>query len=574
VARPEPVRRSAPGARPLRRECDRCDLSGQPLTVAALLADGVADAGADRVFAFPGGGSNLEVIEQLGARGIEVVVARSEGGAAFMAATYGELTGRPAALLVGLGPGVANVVNGLAHALLDQSAVVLISDRFTDAELATTGHQVLDHRALLEPVTKWQETLSAANAAAAIARAFAEAATEPRGPVHLELPRDVAAVTPASAIATTRAASRELDAAALAAGAAAVVRSRRPVILVGDEAAEVRQAELVELAELLQAPVLASYKGKGSFPEDHPLWCGIVTNAAIEADLLAAADVILAIGLDPIELLPRPWTATAPVLALRAHGEAAPGYRPTWTAEGDVAALVSELSFLVRETASEWTPAEVGSRRRELLVALRIPAPGSLSAVEIVEAVLAEAPPSATVTVDAGAHMFAATWFWRTTRPRGFLISNGLATMGYAVPAAVAAALARPEEPVIAFTGDGGFLLHGSELETATRLGVKIVVVVLNDASLSLIRIKQEDKQYRRLAVDFSPTNLAAIGPALGAAGSSVSSADDLRVAVREAFAAPGSTVVEARLAGSEYQELQRAIRGGSSTSELASVRA
>ncbi|MDQ1466246.1 MAG: acetolactate synthase large subunit, partial [Actinomycetota bacterium] len=471
-------------------------------------------------------------------------------------------------------PGVANVVNGLAHALLDQSPVVLISDRFTDAELATTGHQVLDHAALLAPVTKWQETLSAANAAAAIERAFTEAATEPRGPVHLELPRDVAAARPAPAAATEPLAAREPDTTALVAGATAVARARRPLILVGDEAAGVRQAELVALAELLDAPVLTSYKGKGCFPEDHPLWCGIVTNAAIEADLLAAADVILAVGLDPIELLPRPWTAAAPILALRAHGEAVPGYRPAWTAAGDVAALVGELSFLVRETASEWTPVEVGTRRRELLAALRIPAPGSLSAVEIVEAVLAEAPPSATVTVDAGAHMFAATWFWRATRPRRFLISNGLATMGFAVPAAVAAALARPGEPVVVFTGDGGFLLHGSELETATRLGVKIVVVVLNDASLSLIRIKQEDKQYRRLAVDFSSTTLDAIGPALGAAGSSASGTDELRAAVREAFAAPGSTVVEARLAGSEYQELQRVIRGGRSTSELAPVRA
>jgi acetolactate synthase-1/2/3 large subunit len=554
-------------------------VTGRPLTVAALLADGVADAGANRVFAFPGGGSNLEVIEELGARGIEVVVTRSEGGAAFMAATYGELTGRPAALLVGLGPGVANVVNGLAHALLDQSPVVLISDRFTDAELATTGHQVLDHCALLAPVTKWQETLSAANAAAAIAHAFAEAASEPRGPVHLELPRDVAAATSSAAGAAApwvsrEPAWREPDTEALAAGANAVARARRPVILVGDEAAEARQPELVALAELLRAPVLVSYKGKGSFPEDHPLWCGVVTNAAIEADVLAAADLILAVGLDPIELLPRPWTAAATVVALRAHGEAAPGYRPAWTAEGDVAALVSELSLLVRDTASEWTVAEVGSRRRALLAALRVPAPGSLTAVEIVETVLAEAPPAATVTVDAGAHMFAATWFWRSTRPRRFLISNGLATMGYAVPAAVAAALARPDEPVIAFTGDGGFMLHGSELETATRLGVKVVVVVLNDASLSLIRIKQEDKRYRRLAVDFSPTNLAAIGPALGAAGTSASDADDLRAAVREAFAAPGSAVVEARLAGSEYQELQRVIRGGRSTSELASVRA
>jgi acetolactate synthase-1/2/3 large subunit len=214
------------------------------------------------------------------------------------------------------------------------------------------------------------------------------------------------------------------------------------------------------------------------------------------------------------------------------------------------------------ERASEWTPAEVAERREALLAKLRVTSPGSLSAVEVVESVLAEAPPETTVTVDAGAHMFAATWFWRSTLPRRFLISNGLATMGYAVPAAVAATLARPGEPVIAFTGDGGFLLHGSELETAARVNAKVIVVVLNDASLSLIRIKQEDLGFRRLGVDYSPARLADVGSALGAEGAQVSDAEGLKSAVRAALARPGSTVIEVQLTGAEYRALQHAIRG------------
>jgi acetolactate synthase-1/2/3 large subunit len=502
------------------------------------------------------------VIEELGARGVEVVVAHSEGGAAFMASTTADLAGRPGVLLVGLGPGVANAVNGVAHAWLDQSPLLVVSDRFSPDELDTSGHQVLDHTALLAPVTKWQQTLTAANAGHAIQQALEEAMAEPRGPVHLELPRDVAGAGVVDAPEVLRAhpaSTPDLPASVVA----ALREARKPVLLVGDEAVGVSQDVLIGLAEQLNAPVLTSYKGKGVFPERHPLWCGIVTNATLEAEVLQTADAIVAIGLDPVELLPRPWAAPPPLLALRAHGETAPGFGATCELIGNVPVLVQELRAELGAGASTWTESEVARCRDGMLSRLRIPSPGSLSAVEAVEAVLDAVPDSTTVTVDAGAHMFAATWFWRSTLPQRFLISNGLATMGYAVPAAVAAALARPGEPVLALTGDGGFLLHGAELETAVRLGAKIVVIALNDASLSLIRIKQEDKRYRRAAVDFSRARLADVGRALGAAGTTVDDADTLRAAVRAALAADGPSVIEVLLSGGEYRALQHATRGG-----------
>jgi acetolactate synthase-1/2/3 large subunit len=560
VAGAESLRRSARRAYSLPREREGGELSEPATTVAAHLAATIAADAAGPVFAFPGGGSNLDVIEELGKRGVEVVVAHSEGGAAFMAATSGDLSGRPAVLLVGLGPGVANAVNGVAHAWLDQSPLLVVSDRFADDELDTSGHQVLDHAALLAPVTKWQVTLTPANARTAVQRAFAEAMTSPRGPVHIELPRDVAAAAVSDAPAAEQAgvaATLEIPAAV----AAALTAARQPLLLVGDEAAHVPQQTLVALAEQLRAPVLTSYKGKGVFPERHPLWCGIVTNAALEADVLRDADAIVAIGLDPVELLPRPWTVSPPLLSLRAHGEAAPGYSAGCELIGDVPTLVQALLAALGDCASSVTEEDAAASRDRMLSRLRIPGP--FTAVEAVEAALGAAPESTTVTVDAGAHMFAATWFWRSTLPQRFLISNGLATMGYAIPAAVAASLARPGEPVLAFTGDGGFLLHGAELETAVRLGAKIVVIALNDSSLSLIRIKQEDKRYRRAAVDFNRVGLAAVGEALGAAGATVDDADGLRDAVTAALAADGPSVIEVLLAGSEYRALQHAIRGG-----------
>jgi acetolactate synthase-1/2/3 large subunit len=184
-----------------------------------------------------------------------------------------------------------------------------------------------------------------------------------------------------------------------------------------------------------------------------------------------------------------------------------------------------------------------------------------MTALEVVESVQAATPDKTTVTVDAGAHMFAATWGWRASRPREFLISNGHATMGYAVPAAIAAALAHPSEPVVAFTGDGGFLLHGNEIETATRVGARLLVVVLNDSSLSLIRIKQEDRRYQRAAVDFGPVDCATFARSLGAVGTVVSTGTELRAAVRRGLRESVPAVVDVRISGSEYGELQRIVR-------------
>jgi acetolactate synthase-1/2/3 large subunit len=455
-------------------------------------------------------------------------------------------------------------VNGTAHALLDRAPLLVISDRYSDAEAATSLHQLIDVARLFAPITKFQAELSANDAYDTTARALAIAVTSPRGPVHLELARDVArAPTRASAAGgavVPVAAAPSLDSIRAAAGLLA--GARRPVLLVGLEGTlDVAQDDLVRLAERLQAPVLATYKGKGVFPETHPLNAGILTGAEIERPVLEQADVLLGVGLDPIELLPRPWPYAAPLIALRTDPRNDPYLAPFLTATGPVVHLLRALANELGETSSEWTEAEVRDGAASALESLRLPVTQAPASWEVIETVAAEAPADATVTVDSGAHMFAAISFWRATRPARFFISNGLATMGYAVPAAVAAALVRPNETVIAFTGDGGFLLHANELETAVRVGAKVIVVVLNDASLSLIRIKQEG-MYARAAVDFTRSDFAALAESLGARGIRAESADDLRAAFRTALKDPCCTVIDVTTSGEEYAEMVRRIRG------------
>lgn len=546
-------------------------LADTSATVAAALAERLAAAGVARAFGFPGGGSNLDLVDALERAGVEFVLTHTEVAAAVMATATAEMTGAPGVVIVGNGPGLASVVNGVAQAHLDRVPLLVISDRYTEAESETTEHQILDQRAILAPLVKWSETLAADTAVAAIEHALAVCLSAPAGAVHLDVPRTLAATAvvpgdddePADEAPSDPAPSPAADA-ELAAIAAQLEAARRPLILVGLEAnASQRRGALQELAERLGAPVLTTYKAKGTLPELHPLWAGVLTGGTIEDPLLARADVILAVGLDPVELLAKRWIHHTPVLALRTSTHNGDYLTPLRTWVGDVGAAVAALGEHLSPAGNRgWPLAEIAAHRTGALERLRLDRDAPLTGWKVVEAVADELPADATVSVDAGAHMFAATSFWRSTRPRRFLISSGLATMGFAVPAAVAAARARPGEVSVAFTGDGGTAYHVFELETAVRLSLRPIVVVLNDSSLSLIRIKHEAKGYDRRQLDFGPIDFARVAEGLGAHGHVVADEGELRAAARAALAADRPTLIDARIAGGEWARTFDAIRG------------
>jgi acetolactate synthase-1/2/3 large subunit len=513
------------------------------MTVGELIAARLHAAGVRRAYGFPGGGSNLDLIDAFAAAGIDWVLTHTETGAGFMACAEAELRDVPGVLVVGNGPGLTSAVNAVAHAALDRVPLVVISDRYTAAEAATTGHQVLDQRALLAPLVKFGATVRGEGFVATLEEAIAVALEHPRGPVHLDMPRDCAGDAVSGAPATrAHAAEPDVDAAV-----AVLARARRPVMLVGLEA---RSVPLTALAHRLGAAVLTTYKGKAAYPADDARWAGILTGGVIERPVLDAADAVLAVGLDPIELLGRPWPLDCPVVSLRAGGGddeyLAPVARCRGPLEATVAALAERLP--AREGFGEVRPL-----REAALAALRLRPAEPLTGWRVVE-IVNELLPDATVAVDAGAHMFPATMF---ARARRFLISNGLATMGFAVPAAIGAALATGDTAV-ALTGDGGLAYHLAELETAARLGARVIVVVFNDASLSLIRIKHEANGRPRAPLDFTRSRFDLVAAGLGLRGARASDPGELRAAL----AAPGSALIDVQLSGAEYAETLRAIRG------------
>lgn len=312
--------------------------AGSSVTVADAVAAALVEGGVEVAFTFPGGGSNLALLDALRARGAKTVLTRGETGGGLMASTLADITGRPGVLIVGLGPGAASATNAVSHALLDRSPLLLVADRYSEADAQTTGHQVLDQAALFAPVTKGCVDVGPDDAHQAVARAIELALEPPRGPVLIEMRRDRARMPARPADESGPAVVAEPTADRDVAGAAAALRAaRRPLILVGEEARrDVDPAAIVDLAELLDAPVLATYKGKGVFPESHRLAAGILTGAEIERPLLAEADLLIGVGLDPVELLARPWPYEAEVIALRRVGAHDAYLQPRWQLAGEI----------------------------------------------------------------------------------------------------------------------------------------------------------------------------------------------------------------------------------------------
>jgi acetolactate synthase I/II/III large subunit len=535
-------------------------------TVADAVAAGIEAAAIRVVFTFPGGGSNLALLESLQARGILTILTRSEAGGAFMAAAVADVSGTPGVLIVGLGPGAASAVNGAAHALLDRSPLLIIADRYSEADAATTGHQLIEQGAMLAPVVKARAETVADDVAETVARALAITLDAPRGPVLLEMPRDSARM-PAWDFDRVEPTHRRPEADGLKGDVSAVSSvldsALRPILLIGEEARRILDPSLlVQLAERFEAPVLTTYKAKGAFPESHRLAAGILTGAEIERPLLTEADVMVAIGLDPVELLARSWPYEAQMVAVR-HAADLGRYLPVhWELIGNLDVGLRRLLAVIDRPSSQWDPSDAVQRGAYMRDQLRT-GTHILPIWRVVE-VAQELLGDPVVTVDAGVHMFGVTWFWRSERPNRFHISNGLGTMGFALPAAIGLAIASPSESVLAFTGDGGFTINAGELETAARCGAKVIVLVLNDASLSLIRVKQADVGLSRSNVDFVRSDLARVAEGLGARGARAASEPELRQALLDALAAPLTTVIDVAIDGTEHADLHRRIRGAS----------
>ena len=535
----------------------------RPPTVAEALADAFRARGVGRVFGVPGGGSSLDVIDAVEALGIPFVLAGTETAAAIMAAVTAELSGAPGVVITGLGPGAASAVNGIAYAALERAPVLLITDRHDDEPGVHALHQSLDQAAIYAPLVKAHRKLRAADGGAAIDALLDAALAAPQGPVHVDLSaRDAAEpvgnahpVPPPAANRPTAPGEDEVSAAR-----ALLARSERPMIIAGLYAREDGAARaLGTLARALDCPVLATYKAKGVFPEDDPRAVGLFTGAAAEAECVGRADLILFYGLDPVEPIPHRWRFAAPILDLSTVPGLPHPAPPAAALVGPLAESAARLSDPDRR--SGWSRDETAALRAGLRGRLAMVGAGGRTAQDVVEAVR-RAAPGVRATVDSGAHMFSAMAFWEARKPHDVLKSNGLSTMAFALPAAIAAALHEPDRPVAALTGDGGLMMCLAELATAARLALPVTVVVFNDAALSLIDIKQQRQGRASHGVRYPAIDLAGAARALGCRAWRVDAGSPMEPVLTEALAGDGPALVDVAVDPAAYAAQLESLRG------------
>jgi acetolactate synthase-1/2/3 large subunit len=525
----------------------------------ALLAD-LARRGTRRIWGVPGGGSSLDLLANMARFGIGFVLTKHEGAAAMAAIADAELTGAPGVVLTTKGPGMANALNGLACASLERAPVVLVSDGFSAKQLGYVTHQVFDQRQASAAFVAGYARADGTAPAAEIA-ALLDLAQHERRAVHLDLTGEAARRAPgaAPALGAAPAALADVgDALSLLAG------SKRPVLVAGLEATEPSAAAALRaLAEALHAPVLVTYKAKGVLPDAHPLHAGIFTGGSLEAPCVDEADLILTIGLDPVELILQPWRYRAPVLDVALRPHPVRYVAPAAALHGDVAASIAKLVGIAR--GSTWAASDIARHRDAALAALAWAGQGGVSPPDIVrlaQQAARDAGRAPRVAVDAGAHMFSATAFWNCDAPRDLLISNGLASMGFALPAGIAAALHDPARGAIAFTGDGGFMMVAGELATAADSGANLVTIVFNDAALSLIDIKQQSRQLPPEGVRWERPNFAKMAEGFGLKGFVATTPAHYRTALREAFAHDGPSLIDVHVDPAGYPAQLQAMRG------------
>jgi acetolactate synthase-1/2/3 large subunit len=444
-------------------------------TVADVVVDGLKRAGTPRLFGVADLETNLPLLDAARRGGLPLTLASSATTAGIMAAVSGDLVEAPGAALVGSGRGVPPAIDGVAYALVDGAAMVLLTER------------------LSVPGCKASLSVAAESAAHWIAHATRLAATEPRGPVHLEIPAEVAR-QPALPLATSCRPDPlpPPDRDALDGAARLLARVSRPLLVAGLHCRSTSVQQWVRaLAEALPAPVLVTCRAKGALPDPHPLMLGVLGVDGVDERLLKRADLVVGLGLDALELVQSPWWSTVPVLGVgppQALGDRIPAVAVV----GDVAVVLEELALRLRDREqADWDVAELDRLKRERFAAGAGPALARRGIVRVAR----EATPAGTIaTVDAGSHLVDVAIAWHAVAPREFLASNGCATAGFALPAAIAAHLVHPDRRIVCFTGTDGLAAAATELETATRLGAPIVAIVFGgstSAAPDLMRLAQ-----------------------------------------------------------------------------------
>lgn len=532
------------------------------MKAAELLVKCLENEGVEFIFGIPGE-ENLHLMDALTASPIRFITTRHEQGAAFMADVYGRVTGRPGVCLATLGPGATNLVTGVADANMDHAPLIAIAGQASTTRLHKESHQVLDLQALFRPITKYASQLLEAEIIPEVVRkAFKLAQTEKTGACFIDFPENIAALEVDAAPLRVQFPTPPEPAADRVRAAAEVIgKAQNPLILAGNGVVRAHACrQLAEFAERLQIPVANTFMAKGVIPFKHPMALG---SAGLQAhDYVNCgfdrADVIICVGYDLVEYHPCLWHPTRDRKII--HIDMSP-------AEVDAsyiveAGVVGDIGLSLTRIAQTATP-----RTRETLRPLRAAliedmnrhrddASFPVKPQKIIWDLRTALGLDDIVVCDVGAHKLWMARMFRCEQPNTCIISNGFASMGIAVPGAVAAKLARPERKVVAVTGDAGFLMNSQEIETALRVGTALVILVWNDGGYGLIEWKQKNAFGRSANVRFNNPDFVKYAESFGAKGYRIERAADLLPTLKKAIADNTVSIIDCPVDYSENLRL------------------
>src|ERR1700742_359139 len=533
---------------------------GSDLLVAALENEGV-----ERIFGLPGE-ENLAVVESLRHSKIELVLTRHEQGAAFMAATQGRLTGSPAVCLSTLGPGALNFTTGAAYAYLGAMPMLMITGQKAIRSARQARFQLVDIVGAMRPLTKLTRQIISADAIPSMVRDAFRVATEERpGPVHLELPEDIASEEAAAMLIPPHPIDRPIASpAAVKRVADMILAAKRPLVMIGAAGTRPRLVQaLADFVRRAQIPFFNTQTGKGAVTGVSDLYLG--TAALSERDYvhdaIEAADLIIAIGHDTVEKPPfLMGFGTGPKVAYIGYVSAPVEqvFHPDAEAIGDIGATVTALAEML---GGRLRPApELAKLREEIFGHLGECAEDGRFPVipqRLVHDVRKVMPEDGIVCLDNGMYKI---WFarnYRTTVANTLLLDNALATMGAGLPSAIGAKCINPTKRVLAVCGDGGFMMNSQELETAVRLKLDLVVLIIEDSAYGMIRWKQAVDHFPDFGMTFGNPDFVKYAESYGAKGSKVESIGDLIPTLERAFKSGGVHLISVPI---DYSENTRVL--------------
>ncbi|HFL0905747.1 TPA: acetolactate synthase AlsS [Enterococcus faecium] len=512
----------------------------------------------DYVFGIPG--VKIDgVFNELEDQGPELIVTRHEQNAAFMAQAIGRITGEPGVVIATSGPGASNLATGLVTATAEGDPVLAIAGQVKRSDLLKLTHQSMDNAALFQPITKYSaEIQDPETISEVIANAYRMAKSSKKGASFISIPQDVVdapvqgnVIKPLSDPKLGSASADDIRYLA-----ERIREAKLPVLLVGMRGSSEKETLAIrQLVGKTALPVVETFQAAGVISRELEAHffgrVGLFRNQPGDM-LLKRSDLVIAIGYDPIEYEARNWNAEkdARIIVIdEAPAEIDPFMQPERELIGDISATLDLLTgSLEPQQVSEDAKEYLASLQAELTERDIVQSKGEagiLHPLEVINTLQSKVTDDMTVTVDVGSHYIWMARHFRSYEPRHLLFSNGMQTLGVALPWAISAALVRPNTQIVSVSGDGGFLFSAQDLETAVRKKLNIVHLIWNDGHYNMVEFQEKMKYQRASGVDFGPVDFVKYAEAFGAKGIRATSVEELEKALEEGFATEGPVIID-----------------------------